>query len=131
MGVQSVTKAHVPPIINDHAANNYAAMLTKLKRRFEESRSLTRRLMPVARRVLGESHRITLTMRCFYGEAIYRDAAATLDDLRETVNTLEDVQRIARRVFGATHPDTDGIECYLDESRAALRAREATGRAYF
>ena len=44
------------------AANNYAAFLNSLKR-FEEARSLLRRTIPVARRVLGESNEITLKMR--------------------------------------------------------------------
>ena len=51
---------------------------------------------------------------------------ATLDDLREAVTTLEDVQRTARRVFGGTHPLTSMIERHLQNSRAALRAREET-----
>ena len=29
---------------------------------------------------------------------------ATLDDLREAVTTLEDTERIARRVLGGAHP---------------------------
>ena len=106
-----------------HAANSYATTLTKLKR-FEESRSLMRKMIPVSRRVLGEVHRVTLTTRCCYGEAIYEDPDATLDDLREAVATLEDTTRSARRVFGNTNPLAQGMECYLDESRAALRARE-------
>ena len=32
------------------------------------------------------------------------DDAATLDDLREAVTTLEDAERIARRVLGGAHP---------------------------
>jgi hypothetical protein len=40
------------------------------------------------------------------------------------VTTLEDVERIARRVFGGTHPSTVGIEAALRNVRAALRARE-------
>ena len=32
--------------------------------------------------------------------ALYQDPRATLDDLREAVTTLEDTERIARRVFG-------------------------------
>jgi len=101
----------------------HATTLTKLKR-FEESRSLMRKMIPVSRRVLGEVHRVTLTTRCCYGEAIYEDSTATLDDLREAVATLEDTIRSARRVFGNTNPLAQGMECYLDESRAALRARE-------
>ena len=48
----------------------------------------------------------------------------TLDDLREAVTTLEDVERTARRVFGGAHPITAGIELRLREARAALAARE-------
>mgnify|MGYP004184410897 CR=1 FL=1 len=55
---------------------------------------------------------------------LYKDDGATLDDLREAVATLEDTIRSARRVFGNTNPLAQGMECYLDESRAALRARE-------
>ena len=56
--------------------------------------------------------------------ALYQDDAATLDDLREAVTTLEDTKRIARRVLGGAHPITSAIEYHLREARAALRARE-------
>ena len=49
---------------------------------------------------------------------------ATLDHLREAVNTLEEIERIARRVFGGAHLLTMKIEAELQKSRAALRARE-------
>ena len=52
------------------------------------------------------------------------DPAATLDDLREAVTTLEDAERIARRVLGSAHPTTANIERNLQNARAALRARE-------
>ena len=58
------------------------------------------------------------------GLALYEGDGATLDDLREAVTTLEDVERIARRVLGGSHPLTTDIEHALQESRAALRARE-------
>ena len=80
--------------------------------------------MPVARRVLGENNDITLKMRCVYANTLYRDADATLDDLREAVTTLEDTERIARRVLGGAHPTTTGIERHLRLSRETLRARE-------
>ena len=48
----------------------------------------------------------------------------TLNDLREAVTTLEETERIARRVLGSAHPVTVGIEGTLKFSRAALRARE-------
>ena len=63
-------------------------------------------------------------MRWIYAEALYADPAATLDDLREAVATLEDVARTARRVLGGAHPVTENIEDNLQDARAALRARE-------
>ena len=57
--------------------------------------------------------------------ALYQDGAATLDELREAVTTLEDAARIARRVLGSAHPDAVGIEESLRWARKVLRAREA------
>ena len=83
-----------------------------------------RKPLPVAQRVLGESHELTLKMRWGYAQSLYRNPGATLDDLREAVTTLEDVERTARRVLGGAHPLTGGIERRLRDARAALRARE-------
>ena len=59
--------------------------------------------------------------RINYGMALYADTSATLDDLREAVATLEETERIARRVFGGGHPLVVSIERELEKSRAALR----------
>ena len=83
-----------------------------------------RKTIRVARRVVGNCHHCTLTMRCIYAEALYKNAGATPDDLREAVTTLEDAGRIARRVLGGAHPVAKGIERELERSRAALRTRE-------
>ena len=104
-------------------ADNYALSLIDLER-FEEARLLSRRMMRVARRVLGASHNTTMRISRSYGKAIHRDAGATLDDLREAVTTLEDTARIARRVLGGAHPLTTDIEGNLQDARAALRARK-------
>ena len=80
--------------------------------------------MPVARRVLGESHPVSPGMRWLYARSLSEDAVATLADLREAVSTLEDMKPTARRVFGGAHPLPIGIERALLEARAALRARE-------
>ena len=102
----------------------YASSLNNL-RRFEEAKSLLRRMMPVARRILGDCHGSTLRMRWTYGRALYfAREDATLDDLREAVTTLEDTVRIARRVLGGAHPLTEGIERDLRDARAALAARD-------
>ena len=105
------------------AANNYACSLLKLKR-FEETKALMRRMMPVAQRVLGEDDGLTLKMRGVYALALYRDPGATLDHLREAVTTLEDAQRTARRVLGGAHPTTTGMKNALQEAREALCARD-------
>ena len=54
-------------------------------------------------------------------------ARVPLDDLREAVTTLEDSERIARRVLGASHPIAVRIETCLRNSRTALRTREYRG----
>ena len=98
------------------AANNLAVTLNDLKR-FEEVKAFLRKTIPVARRVLGESH--GFMMRWTYATALYRDPNATLRDLRESVATLEDAWRIARRVLGGAHPHTTAIEAELRDARAA------------
>ena len=105
------------------AAGNYISSLVDM-RRFEEAKPLLRKVMRVARRVLGEDDDLMLRMRWNHGEVLYKDDGATLDDLREAVSTLEDVTRTAKRVLGGAHPITTGIEGELRASRAALRARE-------
>ena len=59
-----------------------------------------------------------------YARTIYENKGATLDDVREAVATLEDTERIARRVLGGAHPLTSEIEEALGNLRAALRARD-------
>ena len=64
-------------------------------------------------------------MKANYAIALYKDPTATLDDLREAVTTLEEIEPTARRVLGGAHPVTRGIEVDLRNARAALRARES------
>ena len=108
------------------SANNLVLSLLDLER-FEEVRSLLREMMPVAQRVLGESNSLTLKLRRIYAQALYRDPGATLDDLREAVTTLEEIERTARRVLGGAHPVTVSVEGALQLARESLRARESTG----
>ena len=49
-------------------ANNYANGLVDLQR-FEEAKSLLRKTIPIARRVLGDGHELTLRMRSMYSDA--------------------------------------------------------------
>jgi hypothetical protein len=104
-------------------ACNSTLSLLALKH-FEEAKSLMRKTVPVARRVLGEGNEVTLRIRWNYAAALCQDASATLDDLREGVTTLEDAARTARRVLGGAYPITVGIETCLRGARATLHARE-------
>ena len=85
---------------------------------------MMRKTIPVARRAFGEGHEVTLKMRWIYARALCEVAGATLADLHEAVATLQDAERIARRVFGSTHPIAMGLEHQLRNVRAFLRARE-------
>ena len=64
-----------------------------------------------------------------YARALYPDAGATLDDLREAVAMLEEAGQIGRRVLGVAHPDVVFNGKALQAAREALRARETLGSA--
>ncbi len=64
-------------------------------------------------------------MRSAYAEALYKDDGATLDDLRESVETLGSVAPLWTRVFGLSHPDTPNVQRALEDARKALAARAA------
>ena len=104
------------------AANNYANSLTELKR-YQEAKKVMRKTTPVARR-LGESHQIALRARTIYALTLFEDTDATLGDVREAVEMLEETERIARRVLGGAHPLTAGMEKALRAARASIAARE-------
>jgi hypothetical protein len=104
-------------------AENYALALLRVDR-FKEAKSVLRKTISVAQRVLGVSHAATLKIRWNYARALYKDDGATLDDVREAVTRLEELAPIARRVMGGAHPTTTGIEKNLRAARAALAARE-------
>ena len=109
-------------------ANAYAVSLISL-RRFEEAKSLMRKTIPVARRVLGKSHEITIRLSWTYTRAPCNDPDATLDDFREAELILEDAARTARRVLGPAHPVTVDIDAYLRHVHETLRARETHSSA--
>ena len=90
-----------------------------------DRRELYLKSIPVAQRVLGGNHELTLKIRWAYAVALCNDPSATLDDLRESLEMFEDLERTARRVLGGAHPLTMGIECNLQEVRALLNGSEA------
>ena len=97
-------------------AFNFAATLFDLKRH-REVKALMRKMIPVARRVFGEGRDLTLRMQLINARALYADAA-TLDNVREAVTTLEDTERTTRRVMGGAHPLVAEIGVALQEARS-------------
>ena len=106
------------------AANNCVLCLVD-QQNFKEARSMTRKLIPVARRIGGDGNDNTLRLRWNYALSLYNDPSATPDDLREAINTLEEIEPTARRVLGGAHPLVGGIEGSLRHAQFLLRAREA------
>ncbi|CAH0374295.1 unnamed protein product, partial [Pelagomonas calceolata] len=106
------------------AADNYADTLVKLKR-FEEAKSMMRKMVPIARRVLGDRHTTTLRLRWIYAKALYKHGTAEPRDLREALETVEETAPTARRVLGGAHPYVVSMEGSLLTMRATLRARES------
>ena len=101
-------------------ANNFADSLCDLDHR-DEAKMLLRKTIPLARRVLGEGNEITLRMRRNYARTL-SSGGDTLDDLSEAVDTLEDLEQIARRVLGDAHPFTESLGI-LPQVRDALTTK--------
>ena len=80
-------------------------------------------MLPVARRVIDRDD-TTFRMSVLYAEALVLNPGATLDDLREAVETGENTKRTAQRVLGGAHPIVEVCELSLKNSRAVLAARE-------
>ena len=70
-------------------------------------------------------------MRKIFATVLYQNPSATLDDLRKSVTTLEDIEPTARRVLGGSHPLTPKFERALQMARTVLGAREAGRRVVF
>ena len=100
-------------------ASNYVDSLRTLNR-FGEAKSLLRKTLPVARRLLGEDNDGTLMMRLNYAQSLCQDDDATLDDIREAVAICEDVDRRARRVLGIAHPLAKDASGSLERARYDL-----------
>ena len=63
-------------------------------------------------------------MRWIYAQSLFKDPDATLDDLREAVTMLGEIEPTTRRVLGGAHPLTSIIERELRQARNRLAARE-------
>ena len=103
---------------------NYAECLSS-NNRFEEAKELLRKMIPVARRVLAETDDLQFRMRLACNRALCENPAKTLDDLREAVSMIEEIEPTARRVLGGAHPIVEDIERRLPPSRKLLLSRAA------
>ena len=98
-------------------------------RRFDEGKALLRKVIPVARRVLGTGNIDTIRLRWSYALFLFRSPNATLDDIREAVATMEETYGTVERVFGAEHSYTREMDPKdIRFARAELRAREGKWR---
>ena len=93
---------------------------------FEETRSLLRDNIPVARRTLGTDHEFTLDLRSLYACTIYCDTNSSRD-VHEAVAILEDVVRTTRRIYGVQHPDFASYRKDLETARMRLADDESRG----
>ena len=78
--------------------------LLQLKR-FEEAKELLRKNIPVAQRVLGNDHDVTLSIREDLCRATL-SGQSSAEEKREALQMLEDTVAVMRRVLGPAHPDT-------------------------
>ena len=92
---------------------------------FAEAKTFLRDLIPKAESVLGKQDNDTLILQVLYATAVHKDAESSLDEQREVIATLEDCHRIARQVFGASHPRCRDVERTLESARWRLSAQEA------
>ena len=83
--------------------------------------TLSRPLLPVARRVLGADNDMCLRLAHVYVHAVMECATPSRDELIFAEKLLEDTVRRLRRVFGISHPSTARAE----DDLATLRRRLA------
>ena len=92
---------------------NYVINLLELER-LEEAKRLLRKVIPVARRVLGNEHDLTLSLCEDLSRATLLDGESSAEKKREALRTLEDTLGIMRRVLGPQHPDTQRAQADLE-----------------
>ena len=98
-------------------ANNYAMHLLQLKR-FEEAKRILGHTVPVAQRVLGTEHKLTLSLREDLSRATL-DGESSAEEKREALRMLEEVAGVMRRVMGPAHPDTVHAQRQVEHYRGS------------
>ena len=96
-------------------ALNLISSLVELGRH-AEAKALGHELIPQCRRARGDNHKMTLSLRGNFAEALFTDPTASRADVLQAVAILEDVTRGLRRVLG-NHPDTTEALRLLEGAR--------------
>ena len=88
-------------------------------KRFEEAKRVLRKVAPVARRVLGTEHELTLSLREDLSRATLHGEFSA-EEKREALQMLKDTAAVMRRVFGPAHPDTLRVQRQLEGYRQRI-----------
>ena len=89
-------------------------------RHYAELHTLARKQIPIARRVLGPEHDITLDLQQTLAHALWFPNDPPRRDLLEAEAILQDVLEMRRHVFGLLHKNTRNVEKDLREVREEL-----------
>ena len=108
------------------AGLNLSVSLTDLKR-YEEARSIQRKVIPAALRILGPENDTTLLLLRTNVRSVYSDPKATLADLRQAERSMRDVLQKTRRIYGVSHPDTETCERFMHNVKEILAERNSGG----
>ena len=86
-------------------------------RRFKEAKRVLRKVVPVARRVLGNHHELTLSICEDLCRATLLDGGSSANEKRDALKMLEDTLGVMRRVLGPQHPETQRVQGSLHSYR--------------
>ena len=116
--------------ISPGAANKFLGALNlagslQTTGRYEEAKSLLRKVLPEALRTLGPDHDTTLAMRRALVRNIDADPESSLVELQQAEADLRDVSRRTRRVFGTSHPESENCEALMGRLKATIAARDS------
>ena len=88
--------------------------------RFTEAIALVNETLPIARRVCGNAHDLTIGLRYLLPRSIVDNPDATIQDLRGAKEEAEDLLRTARRVFGNSHPRVELVRHLMEQANDRL-----------
>ena len=87
---------------------------------FADATALVNETLPIARRVCGDAHDLTLGHRYILPRSIVLNPDATQDNLRVAKEELEDLLPTTRRIFGNSHPRVELVRNLLDMANRRL-----------